>query len=210
MENLFNHYERNFKSCLENQNDDIVRMFNESIKSQENLDKLSYNEHRKIGVDYYDITKKLFNDLNVDLNNQIDLKISAKQVQDKNLLYRMVFEMLINLKQTYEENYDAIINRLYLINTTNKSIKNFQANYKKMVNDYFKYLNYAFCLNDNSKSRFLLLQNIVHDRYNIDFKLHNSLIDRYGYVDREMALVIYLIIFRIYVKILEYFLSQIL
>ncbi len=150
---------------------------------------MSYNEYRRLGVDYYDITKKYLNSLTQDLNKIVDHRLLMKKNSDQTKIEAIIYELVNTMHEVYSDKSQSIIHKLLHIQQVNKNLVNSQNNYLKMVDNYFTYLNFAYFSNDSSQYKSALLQKIISQQYQGNLEIYNSLIGKYGFINKQKALV---------------------
>ena len=189
MENLFSHYEKAFRNRLDSQNNEIIKIYNESNKTDEKLDNLSYNEYRRSGTDYFDVTKKYYHTLLSNLKEQVDMQMKLRKYNDQISLENIMLDTLKGFSKVCETHSNIIFERLFAIEKKNKAVINYEENYLKMVDNYFNYLNFAYFAKDSSQTNFDLLQKILK-QYKGNVSHINLLLNKYGYINKQRALVI--------------------
>ncbi len=188
-DNFLSHYETSLRNALDEQNKDIVKIYNESLKIEEKMSNLSYNEYKRSGVDYFEITKKYYLNLLDSLNDQVNCSLRLKKYKDQQTIENIFMESMQEMKRVVKNKTDLIF--LKSLNTlkNNKCIAEYEQDNLKRVEDYLDYLSFAYFSKDYNRKNFSLLQKILQEQYKGDGGMILSLLNKYGYVSKKRALV---------------------
>ena len=166
-----------------------MRIYNEAHKTNDKFDNLSYNEYKRSGCDYFELPKKYFNNLIDVMNKQVEMKVNLRRYDDQIVLDNILLETFGNLENVFSRRYNNTFYKLSNILQTNKTLATYEENHLKVVDEYLAYLNFAYFSKDFSRSHFNILQKILNEKYKGNVSLLNQLLNKYGYVNKERALV---------------------
>jgi hypothetical protein len=183
------HYETSLRNALDEQNKDIVKIYNESLKIEEKMSNLSYNEYKRSGVDYFEITKKYYLNLLDSLKDQVNCSLRLKKYKDQQTIENIFIESMQEMKRVVKNKTDLIFQKSLNTLKNNKSIAEYEQDNLKRVEDYLDYLSFAYFSKDYSGKNFSLLQKILQEQYKGDGGMILSLLNKYGYVSKKRALV---------------------
>ncbi len=189
LNNLFSNYVSAFKNIIDPFNKEIVKYYNESTKTNDKIDNLSYNEYKRSGYDYFDVTKKYYDNLTKELPDLINLIINLKKYEDQKTLDYILLSYLMPMKTAYEKRSKNIFDRLEKILRMNKLVTNWEENYCNFVKNYLGYMNFIYFSKDMPNTSFYNF--ILHENYKGNIPLLNSLLKKYGYISKSQALVKY-------------------
>ncbi len=185
---------------LEKQNIDIVNKFNDFMKISQKLDNLNYNEYKRVGVDYFATTKDHLNNLTKGLEDFAVTKKNVKIANEFITMHRMVSNLASRIKDISSRESENISDKLFNIEKNNKNIIRYQKGHIDVIDRYLSYFNYAYGFKKAPLSELEVkgsiekLKNILKLQYMGDMKVYNSLIKNYEYLDKESALVSYIIL----------------
>ena len=178
-----------FKNLIDPINKEIVKIYNDSNKINEKIDNLSYNEYKRSGYDYFDITKKYYDSLTNDLSGLINTNINLKKYHDQKTLDHILLFYISRMKNIYEERSKNILDKLEKILRINKLVTNWEENYCKFVKNYLGYMNFIYFSKELPNTSLSFYNFILNENYKGNIPMLNSLLKKYGYISKTQALV---------------------
>jgi hypothetical protein len=185
--------------------DQIMAEVINTKKSEENLNKLNYKEYQRVGVDYFNHINKIYQELMTNVQEITDLTVTQSKEEELKLkLYSILNSHLSNLKKIFEEKSASLQNKYKkLLENVNLNMIIKDESLKDISNN-MQYLDFGYKLKDFSVAGYYFLKKALNDNPGGKFRTINNLLHKYGYVDKNKALVnlfILKLLYRIFVII---------
>jgi hypothetical protein len=194
LKNVFQHYTKAFNTCIEPQNTEVLNIYKDSLKLHNNLNQLSYEQHKRTGVDYYDISTKYNHTLNSILKKMIELTVNIARNKDKLLVTKITRDAFNDLSAIYENYYAQLYSKIKNIVEKNQSIVKFTDKHLTNVEGFNYLLNSTHFDKLIPSNRYKQIHDLLLEKYKGNNFMINALLKVNHELNKKRVMVINTII----------------